>query len=157
MRSGSTTLTVLSLSIAVSFAFAGPSRAGGATQSGDDTKYAAPAVATAPASASQALVAEYQVRDAKGERTLVLVRSADRIEYRMQGEPVELWRKTPDGIARLELFAKEQRSVSWSPGDLRTIGQMPQWPRLASLIDPELRTALKRDGQTKAFGTTAAR
>ncbi|UJB19977.1 MULTISPECIES: hypothetical protein [Lysobacter] len=157
MRSGSTTLAVLSLSIAVSFAFAGPSRAGGATQSGDDTKYAAPAVATASASASQALVAEYQVRDAKGERTLVLVRSADRIEYRMQGEPVELWRKTPDGIARLELFAKEQRSVSWSPGDLRTIGQMPQWPQLASLIDPELRTALKRDGQTKAFGTTAAR
>lgn len=113
--------------------------------------------ATAAAQPADALRAEYSVRDARGERSLVLVRSDDRIEYRMQGEPVEVWRNTPDGIARLELFAKEQRSVSWSPGDLRTIGQMPQWEQLASPINPELRTRLQRHGDAKALGVTAAR
>ncbi|WP_235567634.1 hypothetical protein [Lysobacter sp. Root690] len=85
------------------------------------------------------------------------MRSADRIEYRMQGEPVEVWRRTPDGIARLELFAKEQRSVSWSPGDLRTIGEVPQWEQLASPINPELRARLQRHGEAKAFGGVALR
>lgn len=148
--------------VAGSLVFAGPLWAGDAVRSeatvvglvaGDrgDGPVAANA-ASAPV-----LVAEYRVRDARGERSLVLVRSADRIEYRMQGEPVEVWRKTPDGIARLELFAKEQRSVSWSPGDLRTIGQMPQWAQLASPINPELRTRLQRHGEVKVFGGVALR
>ncbi|UOF14169.1 hypothetical protein IEQ11_20955 [Lysobacter capsici] len=148
--------------VAVSLAFAGPSWAG------DTVRPEAGAIAglagdrgDGPAAANAAsapvLVAEYQVRDARGERRLVLVRSADRIEYRMQGEPVEVWRKTPDGIARLELFAKEQRSVSWSPGDLRTIGEMPRWEQLASPINPELRARLQRHGEVKAFGGVALR
>lgn len=149
----------LSLSVAVSLAFAGPSWAGGATQdAGDASRSTTPAAAPASTPAStQALVAEYQVRDAQGERTLVLVRSTDRIEYRMQGKPVEVWRKTPDGIARLELFEKEQRSVSWSPGDLRTIGQKPQWERLGSPINPELRGTLQRHGEIAVLGTVAVR
>lgn len=112
------------------------------------------AAATEP---TTALRAEYTVRDAQGERRLVLVRTADRIEYRMQGEPVEVWRNTPDGIARLELFAQERRSVAWSPGDLRTNGEMPQWPQLASPIHPELRSRLQRHGEAKAPGAMAAR
>jgi hypothetical protein len=148
--------------VAGSLAFAGPSWAGDAVRSeaavadaiaGDQGSI----LVAANTVSMPVLVAEYQVRDAQGERTLILVRSADRIEYRMQGEPVEIWRKTPDGIARLELFAKEQRSVSWSPGDLRTIGQMPQWEQLASPINPELRTRLQRNGEVKALGATAAR
>lgn len=97
------------------------------------------------------------LRDARGERSLVLVRSADRIEYRQQGEPVELWRQTPDGISRLELFAAEQRSVAWAPGDLRTAGRMPQWEQLASPINAQLRDKLKRDGNAKALGLSAQR
>lgn len=149
-------VAALSFSIVASFALAGPSWAGGVAQDAGDASRKTPVAEAAPVSA-QALVAEYQVRDAQGERTLVLVRSADRIEYRMQGEPVEVWRKTPDGIARLELFAKEQRSVSWSPGDLRTIGQMPRWEQLTSPLNPELRTKLQRNGDVKTLGTTAAR
>ncbi|MGO1072022.1 hypothetical protein [Lysobacter sp. CA199] len=143
----SVTLRTLALSVVASLAFAGPVWAGDAAD--------APQTAIAPN--TQAVVAHYQIRDRKGERTLVLVRSDDRIEYRMQGEPVEIWRKTPDGISRLELFAKEQRSVAWSPGDLRTTGQMPDWNQLASVINPELRTVLKSNGQTKALDTRAAR
>lgn len=152
--------------VAVSLAFAGPSWAGDAARShattadamaGSAASHQGHRVVATNAVSMPVLVAEYQVRDARGERRLVLVRSADRIEYRMQGEPVEVWRKTPDGIARLALFAKEQRSVSWSPGDLRTIGEMPQWEQLASPINPELRTRLQRHGQAKAFGGVAER
>ncbi|MGH8080132.1 MAG: hypothetical protein ACREP7_06115 [Lysobacter sp.] len=146
--------SVIALSVAATLVFASPAWAGDTTSNANDSVSATPAVA--PASAT-ALIAEYQVRDAQGERTLVLVRSADRIEYRMQGEPVEIWRKTPDGIARLELFEKEKRSVSWSPGDLRTIARMPQWEQLLSPLNPQLRTKLQRHGEVKAFDTVSAR
>lgn len=148
-------LTVLSL--------AAQSWAGEAARTGDAGIAGAGATASALASTSanpvsaSVLRAEYRVRDARGERTLVLVRSDDRIEYRMQGEPAEVWRKTPDGIARLELFADDKRSVAWSPGDLRTTGRMPQWPQLASPIHPELRTRLQRGGDSKVLGAAAAR
>lgn len=150
------------LCVAGSLAFAGPSWAGDAVRSEAMVTDAAAghrdsASIAAKAASTPVLFAEYQVRDARGERSLVLVRSADRIEYRMQGEPVEVWRRTPDGIARLELFAKEQRSVSWSPGDLRTIGEMPQWEQLASPINPELRTRLQRHGEVNVLGAVALR
>lgn len=146
------------LALALAYALAGPAWAGDAA-----TTTAAPAVAdgaiATPAVApdAQALVAEYRVRDARDERSLILVRSADRIEYRQPGEPVELWRQTPDGIARLELFAAEKRAVAWAPGDLRTTGRMPQWEQLASPINPQLRDRLKRDGSAKALGLSAER
>jgi len=157
-------LGTATLCVAVSLAFAGPLWAGDAARSEvavvgavAGTDHRGEAAVVTNAAATPVLIAEYQVRDAHGERSLVLVRSADRIEYRMQGEPVEVWRRTPDGIARLELFAKEQRSVAWSPGDLRTIGEMPQWEQLASPINPELRARLQRRGEVKAFGGVALR
>ncbi len=147
------------LALALILAFAGPAWAGDAA-----TANAAPAagvadavIAPAAAPDTQALVAHYTVRDARGERTLTLVRTADRIEYRQPGEPVELWRQTPDGIARLELFAAEKRSVAWAPGDLRTTGRMPQWEQLASPINPQLREKLQRDGSAKVLGLSAER
>ncbi|MEH6417073.1 hypothetical protein [Pseudomonas sp. CGJS7] len=140
-------LRAVTLSLFAALAFAGPGWAGDAVD----------ATQAVSAPAAKAVVAHYQIRDAKGERSLVLVRSADRIEYRMQGQPVEIWRQTPDGISRLELFAKEQRSVAWSPGDLRTTGQMPDWDRLASVVNPSLRKVLKSNGQTKVLDTQAVR
>lgn len=110
----------------------------------------------------QALVAEYTVRDAHGERTLVLVRDAERVEYRIQDEhaqdePIQLWRRTADGIAHLELFPQERRSIAYAPGDLRTLDRVPQWPRLTGLIDPALRERLRRTGSGHAFGEVVAR
>jgi len=146
------------LALALACALAGPAWAGeaaaanAAPAAGIDT-VAVPAVVPD----AQALVAEYKVRDAQGERSLILVRSADRIEYRQPGEPAELWRQTPDGIARLELFDAEKRSIAWAPGDLRTTGRMPQWEQLASPINPQLRDKLKRDGSAKTLGLSAER
>lgn len=146
------------LALALAFALAGPAWAGDAAAAN-----AAPAAVVdsatpaAVAPDAQALIAQYTVRDARGERSLTLVRSADRIEYRQPGEPAELWRQTPDGIARLELFAEEKRSIAWAPGDLRTTGRMPQWQQLASPINPQLRDKLKRDGSAKVLGLSAER
>lgn len=137
-------------SLALCFVLAGPAWAG------EDAASVASATGAAAPDAP-ALVAHYSVRDAQGQRDLTLVRAADRIEYRQQGEPVELWRQTPDGINRLELFAAEKRSVAWAPGDLRTVGRMPQWQQLASPINPQLRDKLKRDGTAKALGLSAER
>ncbi|ROU04875.1 hypothetical protein D9T17_22425 [Lysobacter enzymogenes] len=146
------------LALALAFALAGPAWAGDAAAANAAPGAVADAVvAPALVPQAQALVAEYQVRDARGERSLTLIRSADRIEYRQPGEPVELWRRTPDGIARLELFAAEKRSIAWAPGDLRTTGRMPQWEQLASPIHPQLRDKLKREGSAKALGLSAER
>ncbi|ALN59744.1 lipoprotein [Lysobacter enzymogenes] len=143
------------LALALACALAGPAWAGDAAAANATPADTVAASATVPD--TQALVAEYKVRDARGERSLTLVRSADRIEYRQPGEPAELWRQTPDGIARLELFAAEKRSVAWAPGDLRTTGRMPQWEQLASPINPQLRDKLKRDGSAKVLGLSAER
>jgi hypothetical protein len=110
----------------------------------------------------EALVAEYTVRDARGERTLVLVRDAERVEYRIQDEhaqdePIQLWRQTADGIAHLELFPQERRSIAYAPGDLRTLDRVPQWTRLTGLIDPALLTRLRRTGSGHAFDEVVTR
>lgn len=145
------------LALALAFALAGPAWAGDPATANATPAAADIAIAPAATPDTQALVAHYTVRDARGERTLTLVRAADRIEYRQPGEPVELWRQTPDGIARLELFAAEKRSVAWAPGDLRTTGRMPQWEQLASPINPQLRETLRRDGSAKVLGLSAER
>ncbi|QQP94112.1 hypothetical protein [Lysobacter enzymogenes] len=143
--------------LALAFVLAGPAWAGEAASANAAPSAVETVAAPVAAPDAEALLAQYVLRDARGERSLVLVRSADRIEYRQQGEPVELWRQTPDGISRLELFAAEQRSVAWAPGDLRTAGRMPQWEQLASPINAQLRDKLKRDGNAKALGLSAQR
>ncbi|WP_242112002.1 hypothetical protein [Luteimonas aquatica] len=137
------------LLLASLLALAGPLWAGE-----DATPAATPA---APSADPQALVAEYQVRDAQGERTLVLVRDATRVEYRLQDAPVQLWRQTGDGIAQWELFPRERRAIALAPGDLRTINRVPEWAHLAGLIDPGVRAGLQRDGQSRAFEDAAIR
>lgn len=141
---GSGLLRGLVLSLLV---LAGPLRAG-------DASVEAKALESDP---PQALVAEYTVRDARGERTLVLVRDAERVEYRIQDEPIQLWRQTADGIAHLELFPQERRSIAYAPGDLRTLDRVPQWTRLTGLIDPALLTRLRRTGSGHAFDEVLAR
>lgn len=143
--------------LALALALAGPAWAGDAATANPAPAAIDAAIAPVVSADAQALVAEYTVRDARGERSLTLARTADRIEYRQPGDPVELWRQTPDGIARLELFAAEKRSIAWAPGDLRTTGRMPQWEQLASPIHPRLRDKLKRAGSAKALGLSAER
>ena len=100
--------------------------------------------------ASDAWVAEYRVHDGQGDRTLVLVRSGDRVEYRMAGEPVRVWAKIADGLVHREVFVQEGQVVTYTPGDLRALGRDPNWLALNHVVDPALREQLQAQGAMHA-------
>ena len=99
----------------------------------------------------------YRIRDAAGERELVLLRGADRIEYRIAGEPVRVWRKVADGVELSELYPQQRRKVVFSPGDLRTLDKEPDWALLGGLVDPGLRTQLQAAGGGHGFAQAQTR
>lgn len=107
--------------------------------------------------AGDAWVGEYRVRDAQGERALVLIRDDTRIEYRVPGEPVRSWRKTPDGVELRELHPDARRVIVYAPGDLRAMGRAPDWARLAGLVDPALRGRLSAKSEGSTFGQPMTR
>ncbi len=100
---------------------------------------------------------KYRIRDAAGERELVLLRGGDRIEYRIAGEPVRVWRKVADGVELSELYPQQRRKVVFSPGDLRTLDKEPDWALLGGLIDPALRTQLRAAGGGRGFAQAQTR
>ena len=104
-----------------------------------------------------AWVGDYRIRDASGERELKLVRDGTRIEYRIAGEPVRVWRQTPDGVELRELYPADRRMVVYAPGDLRTLDKVPDWAQLSGLVDPALRARLKSTGDSVAFERPLAR
>jgi hypothetical protein len=104
-----------------------------------------------------AWVGDFRIRDARGERELRLVRDGTRIEYRIAGEPIRVWRQTPDGVELRELYAADRRMVVYAPGDLRTLDKMPDWAQLSGLVDPALRARLKSMGESVAFARPFAR
>jgi len=107
--------------------------------------------------AGDAWVGDYRIRDAGGERALVLVRDDSRIEYRVPGEPVRTWRRTPDGIELRELHPDAHRMIVYAPGDLRAMGRTPDWARLAGLVDPDLRARLTAKSEGSALGQPMTR
>ena len=107
--------------------------------------------------AGDAWVGEYRIRDASGERALVLIRDDSRIEYRVPGEPVRSWRRTPDGVELRELHPDAQRMIVYAPGDLRAMDRAPDWARLAALVDPALRARLTATSEGSAFGQPMTR
>jgi hypothetical protein len=104
-----------------------------------------------------AWVADYRIRDAGGERGLVMVRGDTRIEYRVANEPVRVWRRTPDGVELRELYPADRRMVVYAPGDLRTLDKVPEWAQLSGLVDPALRARLAVAGNAGAFAQPLAR
>lgn len=104
-----------------------------------------------------AWVGDYRIHDARGERELRLVRDGTRIEYRIAGEPIRVWRQTPDGVELRELYPADKRMVVYAPGDLRTLDQVPDWAQLSGLVDPALRARLAADGNATAFAQPLAR
>lgn len=107
--------------------------------------------------AGDAWVGDYRVRDAHGERALVLVRDDSRVEYRVEGEPVRVWRKTSDGLELTELYPVEKRMIVYAPGDLRTMNLRPDWVQLTGLVDPALRTRLDASDEATAFAQPLTR
>lgn len=104
-----------------------------------------------------AWVGDYRIRDAGGERELKLVRSGTRIEYRIAGGPIRVWRQTPDGVELRELYPADRRMVVYAPGDLRTLDKVPDWARLSGLVDPALRARLAVAGNASAFAQPLTR
>ena len=104
-----------------------------------------------------AWVGDFRIRDARGERELRLVRDGTRIEYRIAGEPIRVWRQTPDGVELRELYPADRRMVVYAPGDLRTLDKVPDWAQLSGLVDPALRARLKAMGDSVAFARPFAR
>lgn len=105
----------------------------------------------------KAWVADYRIRNAHGERGLLMVRDDTRIEYRVANEPVRVWRRTADGIELRELYPAERRMVVYAPGDLRTLDKVPDWAQLSALVDPALRAQLKAIGEAAAFAQPLTR
>ncbi|MGH8025141.1 MAG: hypothetical protein ACREO0_00295 [Pseudoxanthomonas sp.] len=110
-----------------------------------------------PGWAGDAWVADYRIRDARGEHSLVLVREDARVEYRMEGEPPRVWRQTPDGVELLELYPADSRMIAYAPGDLRTLNRLPDWSQLTGMVDPVLRTRLAAAGGAEAFAQPVIR
>lgn len=110
---------------------------------------AGPAWAGSGATDTLAWVAEYRVHDSRGDRTLVLVRTDARVEYRWAGEPVRIWENGADGLVHREVFVADACVVSYSPGDLRALGRNPGWLQLNHLLDPALRMQLQKRGMAK--------
>lgn len=125
------------LMLLLSLLLAGPSWAGDAT--------------------NQAWRAEYTLDDVRGARTLLLIRSDDRVEYRIAGEPTRVWQRSADGLEHQEIFVDAARVVTYSPGDLRALGRHPRWSLLSSLIEPQVRSRLQSVGSTRGPGGVAQR
>jgi hypothetical protein len=111
-----------------------------------------------PAWAGDTWRAEYEVREGEARRTLVVVRSDDRVEYRAGVDaPVRIWRRLDDGIERLEVFAGRGAAVLASPGDLRTFEAAPDWETLAGIVPASLRASLEPRGHARRFERDASR
>ena len=102
-----------------------------------------------------AWVATYGLREPGGERQLVVVRTDDRVEYRMQGEPARVWRRLADGLEYRELHPQDGRAVVYAPGDLRALEHSPDWAQLHGLVAPGVRAQLRAGGTRRVDGRTA--
>jgi len=124
--------------------FAGPLWAG--------ERQDAAAAGTAAPLESPAWVGDYRVRDAHGERRMIVVRDATRVEYRIEGQPVQVWRRVADGVELQELHLEEGTAVTHAPGDLRARNREPAWDQVSGIVDPSLRTRLAPGRRGQAFG-----
>jgi hypothetical protein len=105
----------------------------------------------------EAWVGDYRVRDAHGERRMTVIRDAFRVEYRLQGAPIRVWRQVSDGVELQELHPDRGEMVTYAPGDLRARDNEPDWGQISSLVDPTLRDRLAAGRSGKAFGESLQR
>lgn len=110
-----------------------------------------------PDTVDQAWVGDYRVRDAHGERRMTVIRDASRVEYRLQGAPIRVWRQVADGVELQELHPDRGEMVTYAPGDLRVRDNEPAWGQISSLVDPVLRDRLAAGRSGKAFGESLQR
>ena len=86
------------------------------------------------------------------------IRSDNRVEKRTnkQGQ-IEVWKRDKGEISYSHIFIKQKRMVEYTSGDLRSLGQYPQWDLVKYIIDPEMLNKLQKIGDTKVKGYTASK
>lgn len=91
-------------------------------------------------------------------QTWLFWREPARVETRT-ADGGELWWRDARGVVYYQrLFHQQRRLIEYTPVDLRALGAIPNWARLAHLIDPKLLGAeLKRIASTTALGRPAVR
>ncbi len=104
-----------------------------------------------------AWIGKYRIHDAKGDRNLVLVRSDSRVEYRVDGQPVRVWCRTPDGIELREVDIADKRIVTFAPGELRTLNMESDWVRLSELMPVSMLPRLEKTGHGTLYGQSLER
>ena len=69
-------------------------------------------------------------------------RQPDCVETRDAGGSTgQIWESSKSGqVTYWRVFHKEKRVIEYTPGDLRALGQHPDWPTVSSVIDPTLLT-----------------
>ena len=90
----------------------------------------APAAPAATLAAAQAQVETWRATDARGARTVTVIRDADTVEVRVPGLPIRIWRRLADGIELREVDPAAGTMVVHAPGDLRAAGREPAWAAL---------------------------
>jgi hypothetical protein len=82
------------------------------------------------------LIAEYRLLVGHSSERVVLIRTARRIEHRFldRGRD-EVWERQPNGqISLVQVFVKDGKLVSYTPGDLMAVESVPVWSELGSFV-----------------------
>lgn len=83
-------------------------------------------------------------------------RSENRVEKHLLTEKkVELWEKYKHEISFSHIFLEHKRIVEYNAGDLRSLGQHPDWSMVQHIIDPQILKRLQKIGETKILGYQA--
>lgn len=87
-------------------------------------------------------------------------RQPDRVETRdAGGNTGQIWEASKNGqVTYWRVFHKNKRVIEYTPGDLRALGQHPDWPTITKVIDPTLLTTkLQPVGKVEILGRQAQR
>jgi hypothetical protein len=87
-------------------------------------------------------------------------RQPDRVETRdAEGNTGQIWESSKTGqITYWRVLHKDKRIIEYTPGDLRALGQHPDWATVTRVIDPTLLTTkLRPVGKGEILGRQAQR
>ncbi len=63
---------------------------------------------------------------------------------------VEVWTRAPNGELRFaRWFPQHQRAITYTSGELASLGRHAEWDTVSAVVPPDVRTALSDAGKTK--------
>ncbi len=98
------------------------------------------------------------IRPQSSKQQWKFIRSDNRVEKRTDdSNQIEIWQKDKNEISYFHIFKNHKRIVEYTSGDLRSLGQYPQWDLVKYIIDPEMLNKLQKVGGTKIMGYSASK